>query len=100
LLLHFIDHQGGALPRNKYNANINKCLQPFGVNYDGNGNKTVSVEMFELLTGTEGLSGRNRTQLAIDRAKRNHLQSTFLNPAKQESCSSVYKLVEELIKYI
>ena len=100
LLLHFIDHQGGAMPRNKYNTKINKYLQPFGISYDGNGSKTVTVEMFELLTSIEEQSSRNRTQLAIDRAKRNHHQSTFSNPAKQESCSSVYKLVEELLKYI
>ena len=47
-LLHFTDHQGGAMPRTDYSEKLNEQLKPYGVTFDPK-SKHVSEEMFEVL---------------------------------------------------
>ena len=91
-ILHFDDHQGGGMHRDDYNEKINKLLKPFAVTYEGKGNKKITEDFFELLN--------ERVELAIKRAKRNYNRSDHSNPAQEESSTTVFKLVEELLKYV
>ena len=75
LILHFDDHQGGGMHRNDYSDKINQLLAPF--------DKTK----------------RKRIDLAISRAKRNLKQFDPHTPAKSESSTTVFKLVELLLTY-
>lgn len=100
LILHFDDHQGGGMHRNGYDNKINELLKPFGVTYDGNGNKIVTENFFELLDGIDIKTNKKRVDLAIARATRNYDQFDHKNPAKEESSTTVFRLVEELLKYL
>jgi len=100
LLLHFIDHQGGGMHRTDYDSRLNQLLQPYGLSYDGKRSKFITEEMFELLVGFDVKTGLTRTQLAIHRAKRNYEQLSHVSPAAEESSTSVFELVEELLKYL
>ena len=100
LVLHFDDHQGGGLDRANYQAIINKFLKPFKVYFDGKGSKVISPDFFEILNGFCPISGKNRCDQAIARAKRNLSKHSSGNPAKEESSTMVFLLVEELMKYI
>jgi hypothetical protein len=99
-LLHFNDHQGGGMHRNSYNDKINEFLKPFNVIYDGNGTKLIEEDFFELLEGIDGKTSRKRVELAIMRAERNYDDFDHKNPAKEESTTTVFKLVRELLKYM
>lgn len=95
LILHLDDHQGGAMNRTDYNTKINELLLPFGVVYDGNGSKKINEDFFELL--------EMGVKTAIKRAKRNYALFDYTehtNPAQEESTTTVFELVEELLKYI
>lgn len=100
LILHFDDHQGGGMHRRDYNDKINDLLKPFDVTYDGNGNKKVNEDFFELLDGIDSKTKKKRIDLAITRAKRNFNQFDHTNPAKEESSTTVFKLAEELIRHL
>ncbi len=100
LILHFDDHQGGGMNRKLYNKKINSLLKPFKITYEGNDNKIITDDFFELLDGIDVNSGKERKTLAIERAKRNLAFFDQTNPAKEESSSTVFRLVEELMKYI
>jgi hypothetical protein len=100
LILHFDDHQGGGMHRKDYNDKINELLKPFHVTYDGNGNKKIQEAFFELLDGIDIKTNRRRRDLAITRARRNLNRFNHKNPAKEESSTTVFRLVEELIKYL
>lgn len=99
LILHFNDHQGGKIQRSRYNNMLNKYLSPFNIVYDGNGDKLIKEEFFELLRGKDSGATKTREELAIKRATRNFKAKSHLIPAKQESISTVFRLVEELRKY-
>jgi hypothetical protein len=99
-LLHFNDHQGGGMHRNSYNVKINELLKPFNVIYDGNGTKLIEEDFFELLEGIDSKTSRKRVELAIMRAERNYDDFDHKNPAKEESTTTVFKLVRELLKYM
>ena len=86
--------------RNDYHDRVNVLLRPFNVNFDGKGNKNVSEEMFELLDAVDERSNKERKMLAIERAKRNYNLLDHRNPASEESSTTVFKLVEELLKYV
>ena len=47
-VLHFIDHQGNAMPRTDYAEQINKHLKQHGAEYDPK-SKHISDEMFDVL---------------------------------------------------
>lgn len=100
LILHFNDHQGGGMHRDRYNEKINELLKSFKVIYDGNGTKLIEEDFFELLDGTDHKTNRKRAELAIIRAERNYNNFDHINPAKEESSTTVFKLVRELLKYV
>lgn len=100
LLLHFNDHQGGGMNRNDYNEKINNLLKPYGVKYDGMGNKIISEDFFELLNGFDFKTGKKRVELAIKRAKTNYNKFDHINLAKEESSTTVFKLVTELLNFL
>jgi hypothetical protein len=100
LILHFNDHQGGGMHRDNYNDKINELLKPFKVIYDGNGSKLINDDFFELLDGIDSKINRKRVELAIVRAERNYNQFDHINPAIEESSTTVFRLVSELLKYV
>lgn len=100
LFLHFNDHQGGGMHRNDYNDKINNLLKPYNVKYDGNGSKIIEEDLFELLDGIDEKTKSNRVDLAIARAERNFKQFDHTNPAREESSTTVFRLVQELLKHL
>lgn len=100
LILHFNDHQGGGMHRDSYNEKINNLLKLFQVNYNGNGSKIINDDFFELLDGIDSKTNRKRVDLAIVRAERNFEQLDHTNPAKEESSTTVFRLVRELLRYV
>ncbi len=99
LILHFDDHQGGRIHRNNYNKKINGFLKPFGVIYDGKRSKIITEKFFELLDGIDEKTGEKRVDLAIKRAHAIYDRHDHKNPAKEESSTTVFRLVKELQKY-
>jgi len=100
LILHFDDHQGGGMNRNDYNNKINQLLKPFGLTYDGESNKIITEEIFEVLDSIDKKTNKKRTRLAILRAERNYDLFDHTNPANEESSTTLFRLVEELLKYV
>lgn len=100
LILHFEDHQGGGMHRDEYDNTINDYINPLGSTYDGEGSKTVTDDFFEILSGIDTATNRPRIDLAISRAKRNYNLLTHASPATEESSTTVFKLVEEILKFI
>jgi hypothetical protein len=100
VILHFNDHQGGGMNRDDYNDKINELLKEFGTTYDGKSSKIITDEIFDILEGVDTKTNKVRRDLAIERAKRNYDFFDNTNCAKEESSTTVFKLVEELIKYI
>lgn len=100
VILHFNDHQGGGMNRDDYNDKINELLKEFGTTYDGKSSKIITDEIFDILEGVDTKTNKVRRDLAIERAKRNYAFFDHTNCAKEESSTTVFKLVEELIKYI
>lgn len=100
IILHFDDHQGGGMHRKDYDKKINNLLKPFKLIYDGEGSKIITEEIFEVLDGIDEKTNRERKVLAIQRAKRNYEQFEHANPATEESSTTVFWLVETLLKYI
>lgn len=99
LILHFSDHQGGHMPRTDYDAKINKFLKPFKLTYDGKKSKIISEEIFEVLNGIDEKTNNKRVDLAIKRAERNYQIFNHVDPASEESSTTVFRLVTELFKY-
>lgn len=100
LILHFEDHQGGLMSRTDYNQKINRYINPLGADYDGETNKKVSPKFFDLLLGVDTDTGKNRTLLAITRAKRIYDSLDHSSPAVEESSTTVFRLVVEILKYV
>jgi hypothetical protein len=100
LILHFNDHQGGGMHRNDYNDKINSLLKPYKVKYDGNVSKIIEEDFFELLDGIDEKTKNKRVDLAIARAERNDKQFDHTNPAREESSTTVFRLVQELLKHL
>ena len=100
LILHLDDHQGAAMPRQDYHQRINELLAPYGLSYDGQNTKLVKEELFEFLNGYDERTNRKRVELAISRAERNYSNSNQGNPAKEESSTTVFRLLKELLKHL
>lgn len=98
LILHFEDHQGGAMDRKQYCPKLNDYLKPFGIKYD-NESKEVTSEIFDILQSRLEGSGKSRQEVACIRAKRNFNNFNSTNPALEESSTKVYTLVEEIERY-
>lgn len=99
IILHFQDHQGGQIHRNYYDEIINRHLSSFNLSYDGKDSKIITEEIFELLQSIPKNRKRSRQKNAIIRAKRIYEEKKNESPAKTESNTSVYKLIEQLEKY-
>ncbi len=100
IILHFEDHQGGPMNRGDYGKKINKYIKDKGLEFDYKASKIISEDLFEFLESVDPKTRKNRIQLAIQRAKRNHKVVKDLQPADQESVTLVYQLVEILNMYI
>lgn len=100
IILHLDDHQGGAMNRTDYNDKINQLLKPFGLTYEGENSKIVTEEIFEVLDGIDKKTNKERKRLAISRAEKIYNLLEHSNPAKEESTTTVFRLVEELLKYV
>ncbi len=99
IILHFNDHQGGGMSRNDYDEKINTLLKEHGESYEGKGSKLITDGIFDLLEGVDPKTNKIRRDLAIERATRNYNFFNHSNCAIEESSTTVFKLVEELIKY-
>lgn len=100
LILHLDDHQGGGMDRSDYNVKINQLLKPFGLTFEGESSKIITEEIFEVLDGIDKKTNKERKRLAISRAERNYELFDHRNPANEESSTTVFKLVEEMLKYV
>lgn len=100
ILLHFDDHQGAAMNRSDYNDKLNELLKPYNVTYDGENSKLITEQIFELLEGIDMKTETYRVDLAIARARRNYNLLPHTSPALEESSTTVFRLVEELLKYL
>ena len=100
IILHFDDHQGGGMGRDDYNTKINKLLKPYNLTYDGTKSKIITEGIFELLDGIDEKTNQERKITAIGRAKRILTRFDQKNPAKEESTTTVFRLVKELLKYV
>jgi hypothetical protein len=99
LILHFEDHQGGKMSRRDYHQKINDYVKKYGLSFDGKGSKVISQGFFDLLSEViKEKEGKpyTRMDLAIDRAKKIHGSKPHINCAEEESCTTVYALVEVL----
>jgi hypothetical protein len=99
LLLHFNDYQGEPMDRKLYKKSLNTFLNPFKLKYDDSSDergKSISDDLFDVLMAKT--NGKRRIYYAINRAKRiyNNLED-LANPAKNESCTTVFQLVERLV---
>lgn len=99
LILHLEDHQGGGMHRRQYNDKINENLKAHGLKYDGNGTKEITGDLFEFLESVDPNYQKSRQNLAIERAKRIYESLNHNSPANEESSTTVFKLVEEIMKY-
>lgn len=102
LLLHINDHQGGSINRSVYAEMINSNLKQFGLIYGANGKKVVTEEMFLFFLARDSkFQDRRRIDLAIQRAKKlnENYNKDETQPSSRCSNSTVYELVEELLKY-
>lgn len=101
LILHFEDHQGGCMHRDRYHEKLNEYLNPYNVLYDGKGGKKISPSFFNILMESVEIDGEKRVDTAIRRAEKVHtFHKNATSPAYAESCTTVYKLVQELLKCI
>jgi hypothetical protein len=60
----------------------------------------ISDKFFNLLGGIDPKTKTNRTNLAISRARRNLSFHSGSNLAAAESSTTVFQLVEEILKYV
>jgi len=99
LLLHFIEHNGNPLDRKYYY----KMLKQYLIGYSKK-NKHISQKFFEILQAIDPKTGKTRQELAIERAKRiiekwEKEDPSRSNPAQEESSTTVFDLVENLMGF-
>lgn len=97
LLLHFLDHQGGAMHRRQYDTRLSECLAPYGVQYEGRKSKLISTDFFDLLLAVDAQTRRRRIDQAIDRAERVFDQYDHRSPAYEESSTTVFRVVKVIL---
>lgn len=86
-VLHFIDHQGNAMPRTDYANLINEHLKSHGAEYDPK-SKHVSDDMFDVLMAF--------LQDAYDRASRLLSSKKKLGQEYKESVTTVHNLIHSI----
>ncbi len=97
LLLHFLDHQGGAMHRRQYDARLNECLAPYSVRYEGGDSKLIGSDFFELLLSIDPKTEKPRIRQAIERAERVYEQYSHSSPGHEESSTTVFRLVKVIL---
>ncbi len=97
LILHFEDHQGTPMHRDLYYNKINKHIKLINKKaiYDKN-SKTVTEDIFNILLGIDNKTKKSRQTLAIERASKIYNGHDHKNPEKEESSTTVFKLVVKL----
>jgi hypothetical protein len=65
-----------------------------------NASKKIEEDFFELLNEIDDNTNKKKVDLAIERAERNYNHLDHTNAAKEESSTTVFKLVGELLKYV
>ena len=65
-----------------------------------NASKKIEENFFELLNEIDDNTNKKKVDLAIERAERNYNHLDHTNAAKEESSTTVFKLVGELLKYV
>jgi len=101
LLLHFENHQGGAMHRNQYADKLNEFIKPLGAKFDGKGSKSISPAFFQILMGKDEKTGETRLDLAIKRAEKVlAFHGDKPSPSHAESSTTVFLLVRELLKFV
>lgn len=100
LILHFNDHQGGSIHRKSYEGIINKYLKDYELKYEGKADKIISAGFFQLMLAYDKKDKKQRIDLATSRAEKIDLCKKEISPAKGESITTVYKLVQEIRKYL
>ncbi len=86
-ILHFDDHQGGAMSRTDYAEKINEHLKPYGVVYDSK-SKHVSDDMFDVLMAF--------LQDAYDRASRLLAGKKKQRTEYKESITTVHRIIHSI----
>ena len=99
LILHFEDHQGGAMDRTLYGDKINTYLKPFGVFYDFNGDKKINQAFFNVLNSVvkTDKDGNDYTRMGIATMRAEKIYARL--ETTEESSTTVFKLIDELMKY-
>ena len=67
---------------------------------NGGGSKAITEDLFEILGSIDTKINIPRIELAISRAKKIYNQLTHASPATEESSTTVFRLVEEIMKFI
>lgn len=98
LILHFEDHQGGAMDRNQYTDKLNSYLKEFGLKYDKE-KKEITPQIFEVLLSKSPKNNKARQQIAIERAEKIYNQYDHRSPAEEESSTTVFSLVRTISEY-
>lgn len=99
LLLHFIDHDGSPLHRKEYLKRINQVLEKLGAPVIDSSAKLLSSELFFILQNYRNPAGKSLQDLAIERAKKIFNRYDHSNPSSEESSTTVFMLVEEMLKH-
>jgi len=98
LILHFEDHQGGAMHRDQYADKLNKYLKDFGLKYDKE-SKEITANIFDVLQSKFPEKDKTRQAVAIERAERIYNTYDHRSPAEEESSTSIFELMKEIDKY-
>ncbi|MGB4407376.1 MAG: RloB family protein [Sphaerochaeta sp.] len=99
ILLHFNNHQGGALHRRRYNEMLNHELRLYGVSYDGNGCKIITSDIFNLMFSKDPQTGKYRNDIAVERAEKIYKRLDHFSPATEESSTTVFMLMKHLMEF-
>jgi len=90
-ILHFNDHQGGAMHRDRYCELINQYINPFGATYDDT--KNVSSKFFDIMLAKDPQTGKSRMQLAFDRSVRIYRKK---QNKTEESVTTIHDLIQSI----
>lgn len=90
-ILHFNDHQGGAMSRDKYSERINHHINHLGAMY--NTTKVVSSEFFDIMQANDPQTGKSRLQLAVNRADKIYRGK---RDKTEESVTTVHHLIQSI----
>ena len=90
-ILHFNDHQGGAMHRDHCCKLINQYIESFGAKYDDT--KMVSSIFFDIMQANDPQTGKSRLQLAVNRADKIYKGK---RDKTEESVTTVHHLIQSI----